>query len=104
MDAPEKIEIVGTFLAIRWQDGEELFLDASTLRANSPSAEHAGEVDIFGKISGGNKFQPEICKIYPVEGYQIANTSEISNPDMSVLAVRYSVALNLPNNWVGLEF
>ena len=56
------------------------------------------------EISGGNKFQPEICKIYPVEGYQIGNTSEISNPDMSVLAVRYSVALNLPNNWVGLEF
>ena len=72
MDAPEKIEIVGTFLAIRWQDGEELFLDASTLRANSPSAEHAGEVDIFGKISGGNKLDE-------YEGILIQNFEHVGN-------------------------
>ena len=57
MNAPEKIEIVGEFLALRWHDGKELFLDSPTLRANSPSAENTGETDIFGKISGGSEIQ-----------------------------------------------
>ncbi len=55
MNTPEKIEIVGDFLAIRWANGKESFLDSPTLRANSPSAEHSGEVDIFGKVSGGSQ-------------------------------------------------
>ena len=55
MNAPEKVEIVGDFLAIRWSKGKESFLDSPTLRAHSPSAEQSGEVDIFGKISGGTK-------------------------------------------------
>ena len=32
---------------------DETYLDASELRANSPSAENKGEVDIFGNVSGG---------------------------------------------------
>jgi len=55
LNAPEKVEIVGDFLAIRWSDGKESFLDSHTLRAHSPSAEQSGEVDIFGKISGGTQ-------------------------------------------------
>ena len=57
MDAPEKIEVVGDFLALCWNDGKELIIDSHTLRANSPSAEQTGETDIFGKISGGTKLQ-----------------------------------------------
>ena len=57
MDAPEKIEVVGDFLALCWNDGKELIIDSPTLRANSPSAEQTGETDIFGKISGGTKLQ-----------------------------------------------
>ena len=60
IDSPEKIELVGDFLALRWTDGKEVFLDSSTLRTNSPSAEQSGETDIFGRSSGGssqNNFQ-----------------------------------------------
>ena len=53
IDSPEKIELVGDFLALRWTDGKEVFLDSSTLRTNSPSAENKGEPDLFGRISGG---------------------------------------------------
>ena len=62
IDCPEKIELVGDFLALGWTDGKEVFLDSSTLRTNSPSAEQSGETDIFGRNSGGssqNKF-PEV--------------------------------------------
>lgn len=54
IDSPEKIELVGDFLALRWTDGKEVFLDSSTLRTNSPSAEQSGETDIFGRNSGGS--------------------------------------------------
>lgn len=54
IDSPEKIELVGDFLALRWTDGKEVFLDSSTLRTNSPSAEQSGETDIFGRSSGGS--------------------------------------------------
>jgi len=54
VNPPEKIEIIGDFLAIRWGNEKESFIDGPTLRANSPSAENAGETDIFGKISGGS--------------------------------------------------
>ena len=57
MDPPEKIEIIGDFLALRWKDGRELIFDSPTLRANSPSAEQAGESDIFGEVSGGSAQQ-----------------------------------------------
>jgi DUF971 family protein len=62
MEAPEKIEIIGEFLALRWRNGKELFIDSPTLRANSPSAEQAGESDIFGKISGGSELK-EFCGV-----------------------------------------
>ena len=54
IDCPEKIELVGDFLALGWTDGKEVFLDSSTLRTNSPSAEQSGETDIFGRNSGGS--------------------------------------------------
>lgn len=57
MESPEKVEIIGEFLALRWRDGKELFIDSPTLRANSPSAEQAGELDIFGQVLGGSDQQ-----------------------------------------------
>jgi len=75
MESPEKIEIIGQFLAIRWKDGSEFFMNASTLRANSPSAEQAGESDIFGQVSGGSAQQEfaniSIRKIEQVGNYAI---------------------------------
>ena len=55
ISAPQKIEIVGDFLAMNWGGSEEIVLDSSTLRKNSPSAEQAGERDIFGRLYGGSK-------------------------------------------------
>ena len=72
MDAPQKIELVGQFLALRWHNGKELFLDAPTLRANSPSAEHTGETDIFGIITGG-------CEIKEYEGVSIKHFERVGN-------------------------
>ena len=57
MESPEKIEVIGQFLAMRWKNRREFFMNASTLRANSPSAEQAGESDIFGQVSGGSAQQ-----------------------------------------------
>ena len=54
MLAPNKIEIVGDFVAIQWADQTEHFLSGEFLRERSPSAENMGEVDILGKRWGGD--------------------------------------------------
>ena len=51
---PESIALVGSTVALSWPDGREDFLPMDYLRARSPSAETAGEPDIFGNIRGGD--------------------------------------------------
>lgn len=53
MTPPKNIQLIGNELAILWEDGAESYLEASTLRAASPSAETAGERDILGRLHGG---------------------------------------------------
>ena len=49
--SPKKVEVIGAFLAIQWEDNQESIIDAKTLRQNSPSAENQGETDLFGNLS-----------------------------------------------------
>jgi DUF971 family protein len=53
MHSPTDIQVIGTEVAIRWDDGRESFITFATLRANSPSAEVKGERDVFGTVYGG---------------------------------------------------
>ena len=55
MPKPERIEIIGTELALRWGDGDETFLPHAFLRQHSPSASNKGERDIFGTQYGGSE-------------------------------------------------
>ncbi len=50
---PLNIQVIGTELAIAWNDGAESYLSAEDLRAASPSAETQGERDILGQRHGG---------------------------------------------------
>jgi DUF971 family protein len=52
MKLPRAVELVGNTLVVRWDDSES-FLEVALLRAKSPSAEVAGEVDIMGAKHGG---------------------------------------------------
>ncbi len=52
--APVDIQLVGTFLALRWEDGREDILSGEFLRERSPSAENLGEKDILGNTYGGD--------------------------------------------------
>jgi len=53
MLAPINIQLIGQEVAIVWSDGMETFFPMGKLRAASPSAETAGERDIFGRQYGG---------------------------------------------------
>ena len=53
MHAPTNIQIIGSEVAIVWDDGVETYYPAEKLRAASPSAETQGERDIFGTQYGG---------------------------------------------------
>lgn len=54
MKTPINIQLIGTEVAIAWSDGGESYIDGAKLRAASPSAETAGERDIFGTQYGGH--------------------------------------------------
>jgi len=51
---PADIQLIGPFLALRWEDGREDFLPGEFLRERSPSAENQGERDILGHLHGGD--------------------------------------------------
>lgn len=53
MNAPVNIQLIGNEVAIVWDDGSESYYPFEKLRAASPSAETAGERDIFGTQYGG---------------------------------------------------
>ncbi len=57
MTAPDNIQSVGDMIAIHWADSSESYYPMDVLRAASPSAETAGERDLFGKLIGGNPGQ-----------------------------------------------
>lgn len=73
--APERIELIGTEVAILWQDGKEQYIQAEVLRAASPSAENTGERDLLGRRFGGTdqKSYPgvNVRGWRPVGGYAI---------------------------------
>ncbi|MCH6256650.1 DUF971 domain-containing protein [Puniceicoccaceae bacterium K14] len=53
MERPKEIHAIGDEIAIIWESGTESYIRQSDLRAASPSAETAGERDIFGTQYGG---------------------------------------------------
>lgn len=50
---PKDIQLIGSELAIVWEDGSESYYPAELLRRHSPSAENIGEKDILGNQYGG---------------------------------------------------
>jgi DUF971 family protein len=53
LKTPSNIQLIGSEVAIAWDDGTETFFPMDKLRAASPSAETRGEKDIFGQQHGG---------------------------------------------------
>jgi DUF971 family protein len=54
MQQPRLVQAVGTEIAIIWKNGGESFFPMDYLRAQSPSAENQGEIDILGQRHGGD--------------------------------------------------
>ena len=75
MISPQRIELIGSEVAILWSDGAEQYLQSEQLRAASPSAENTGERDLLGRRIGGTdqKSYPGVLVRgwRPVGGYAI---------------------------------
>ncbi|MBL9128255.1 MAG: DUF971 domain-containing protein [Verrucomicrobiales bacterium] len=50
---PVDIQIIGTELALRWDDGVESYIPLLTLRRHCPCAGCAGERDVMGNLHKG---------------------------------------------------
>ncbi len=73
---PVDWQIIGTELAIKWQDGRESFIALETLRRACPCAGCMGETDVLGHLHKGpeaaltpRSFQ--LTRLTPVGGYGI---------------------------------
>jgi DUF971 family protein len=75
MNAPQRIELIGTDIAIIWPDGVEHYIPCERLRAWSPSAENTGERDLLGRQYGGTDqkhFPGVMVRMWrPIGGYAI---------------------------------
>jgi len=72
MNRAKDMQLIGSELAIIWEDGTEGYISGPALRAASPSAATAGEHDIFGTKYGG-----EVNKDYA--GVEIVNWDIVGN-------------------------
>ncbi len=75
---PKQLDLIGSELAILWEDGSEDYYPMEFLRAHSPSADNQGEQDIFGNVHGGTD-QKEFPGVtirswVPVGGYGLRFT------------------------------
>ena len=76
METPTHYEVIGNSFVLKWADESEDFWEASFLRKHSPSAEQAGEMDIFGRIRGGapedENFKNVVVEnFYPIGNYAL---------------------------------
>lgn len=73
---PVDLQIIGTELAVKWDDGTESFIPLATLRRACPCAGCQGEVDALGNLHKGppkpldaRSFQ--LLRFRPVGGYAV---------------------------------
>lgn len=65
---PKDVQLIGTELAIVWEDGSESYFPTEFLRQHSPSAQNIGEKDIFGNQYGGDG--PKAFPGVGIEGWE----------------------------------
>lgn len=73
---PEDIQVIGADLAIKWDDGSEIFVPLEVLRRACPCAGCIGEKDIMGQLHKGpdKPLKPEsfqLVRYATVGGYGI---------------------------------
>lgn len=73
---PADLQVIGTELAIRWEDGLESYIPLETLRKACPCASCAGERDILGNLYKGPErtLTPQawvVRRLEPVGGYAV---------------------------------
>jgi len=72
----EDSQVIGSELALKWEDGSEQFIQLEALRRACPCASCAGEVDVMGKLHKGpdqslNPKSFQVQQIRIVGGYAL---------------------------------
>jgi len=73
---PTDLQIIGTELALRWEDGTESFIPLERLRRECPCAGCKGEMDVLGNLYKGPDLvlRPEsfrLARLVPVGTYAV---------------------------------
>jgi DUF971 family protein len=70
---PIDIQIIGTELALKWDDGSESFVPLAKLRRHCPCAGCKGEMDVMGHVYKG----PETA--VSAAGFQLLRVTNVGN-------------------------
>lgn len=76
MTRPTNLQVIGTDLAIAWDDNQESYIPLLTLRQHCPCASCAGERDIFGNLYKGpdrplTPRSTELTRLEAIGGYAV---------------------------------
>lgn len=73
---PTDVQIIGSELALRWDDGVESYIPLLTLRRHCPCASCAGETDVLGNLHKGpdrplTPRSSQLLRLEPVGSYAL---------------------------------
>lgn len=68
--SPERLEVVGNFLALKWRDGSESFIELERLRRACQCARCAGEPDVTGAVRRPAQTAPYTARSFEIRGLE----------------------------------
>jgi DUF971 family protein len=71
---PERMEVVGAFFAVLWNDGSESIIGLEALRRACPCARCAGEPDVTGAVR-----MPAARPAYVPSSFQLAGFERVGH-------------------------
>lgn len=73
---PANIQVLGSELAIAWDDGAESYIQLERLRLGCPCAYCSGETDVLGNVSRGPKV-PLQATAFDLKSFETVGTYAI---------------------------
>lgn len=76
---PQRLEVVGDFLALKWPEGSETILELEGLRRACPCARCSGEPDVTGAVR-----MPAQSPVYSARSFEVIGLERVGQYAVSI--------------------